>query len=238
MSQLTKYTSFHSRAKALLCTPVFDRQRFWRDPEERHLGTKLQNPISSKRCRHQYCECAVLGSWIKVFHTSPCYEKQGNCKVANDFTCSSIKSSNTLSACAACLGTNKTDPKRTEGWYAQTQATLICYSQTFWVRIKLNAWQAIEGPGAARCPLVSMCSSPFVSCLIFLRRDRLQAQALSPPPSLHKSPPLRSPHLAYAGSAQLGKQGTKDKKTLNKPRRRLSLKEMETGITYIKKGDQ
>ena len=112
-----------------------------------------------------------------------------------------------------------------------TEATLICYSQTFWARIKLNAWQPIEGPGAARCPLLSMCSSPFVSCLIFLRRDRLQAQALSPPPTLHKSPPFCSPHLAYAGSAQLGKQGTKDKKPPNEPRRRLPFKEMETEIT-------
>lgn len=88
---------------------------------------------------------------------------------------------------------------------------------------------------ACQVPLLSMCSSPFVSCLISLRRERLpRPSPLLPHHSLLPSAlPFSLHRICTTWEARDKRQ--KKKKKPSKPSHRLPLEEMEAGITQGKR---
>lgn len=82
-----------------------------------------------------------------------------------------------------------------------------------------------------------MCSSPFVSCLIFLRRERLpRPSPLLPHQSLLPSAlPFRLHRICTTWEARDKRQKKKKNKTLSKPSHRLPLEETEAGLSQGKR---
>lgn len=125
--------------------------------------------------------------------------KQGGRKAARDSP-----------ACPLSAPHQQTEPGRNAGWCWQARGALLRRAGALGVQ---------TGPKAGSLLRASRRQVPAVParlCLCLLA-SRAQAAAASPgcsppPAALKKSPPLRSPHLASARSAQLGEQGTKDQK--------------------------
>lgn len=197
-------------------------QRVCRGPEEGNSDTK----ITEIDLFQMVLQALVLNYRLPRF--SP---KQGGCKAARDSP-----------ACPLSALHQQTEPGRNAGWCWQARGALLR---------RAGALGAQTGPRAGSLLRASRRQVPAVParlCLCLLA-SRAQAAAASPgcsppPAALKKSPPLRSPHLASARSAQLGEQGTKDQKKIIKknkpkpptqPRCCLPLNEMETAATEGKR---
>lgn len=165
-------------------------QRVCRGPEEGNSDTK----ITEIDLFQMVLQVLVLNYRLPRF--SP---KQGSRKAARDSP-----------ACPLSAPHQQTEPGRNAGWCWQARGALLRRAGALGVQ---------TGPKAGSLLRASRRQVPAVParlCLCLLA-SRAQAAAASPgcsppPAALKKSPPLRSPHLASARSAQLGEQGTKDQK--------------------------